>query len=341
MDLLSRGVTGFVSFLRGDYCMIIVFLVLFATTVQAERGSPENRGDSVIVEPAAVDSQSEVRKNGMKEEGGKIIKDVWGSLLKGLGIIVVLLAFRAIRGALRRDVSTKEGIGVFVTASSAEEAGKIERVVSKEGLASSGNLFPQIRSIYRWNDKIEDRPEALSILNTTQVHLQALIGRIEEIHSYDVPAIVALASPYSPENKPFMDSVMVFITCGSDDEALRIGRTAVEERLAASVNIVGRIRSIYRWQRSVQDQPEVLMIAKTTQSRMQLLIDRVTELHTHDVPEIFVLPIFQGSKPYLDWVRESTHSEGWWKRIWRSTPKSTNKTPRAVTSQKMSLRHGG
>ncbi len=321
--------------------MIIVFLVLFGITVNGETGSPEKRGDSVIVEPAAIDSQSEVRKNGVKEEGGKIIKDVWGNLLKGLGIIVVLLAIRAIRGAVRRDVSTKEGIGVFVTASSAEEAGKIERVVSGEGLASSGNLFPQIRSIYRWNDKIEDRPESLSILYTTQVHLESLIGRIEEIHSYDVPAIIALASPYSPENKPFMDSVMVFITCGSDDEALRIGRTAVGERLAASVNIVGRIRSIYRWQRSVQDQPEVLMIAKTTQGRMEQLTERVIELHTHDVPEIFVLPIFQGSKPYLDWVRESTHSEGWWKRIWRTAPKATNKVPGAVTSQKMSIMHRG
>ncbi len=102
------------------------------------------------------------------------------------------------------------------------------------------------------------------------------------------------------------ESRIAFVTTGSEDEALKIGRTLVEEGLAACANLLPQIRSIYRWQDKIEDEPEVLMILKTTQSRLPALIDRVQELHSYDVPEIVAVPIVAGLKPYLDWVRENT-----------------------------------
>ena len=99
---------------------------------------------------------------------------------------------------------------------------------------------------------------------------------------------------------------VVFVTAASEDEAATIGRTLVEERLVACANILPGIRSIYRWQGKIEDEPEVMLIFKTTEARIPALIRRVRELHSYDVPEIIALPILQGHEPYLDWVRENS-----------------------------------
>ena len=98
---------------------------------------------------------------------------------------------------------------------------------------------------------------------------------------------------------------VVFVTAPSEAEAARIGRTLVEERLAACANITGQIRSIYRWQDTLEDEPEFLMILKTSEDSLDALIARASELHSYDVPEVIALPIHQGYMPYMNWIAEN------------------------------------
>lgn len=101
-------------------------------------------------------------------------------------------------------------------------------------------------------------------------------------------------------------AAVVMVTAASEEQALSIARALVEERLAACVNLVGSIRSIYRWQGAVHDDREQLMIIKTRASMLPAVERRVKELHSYEVPEVIALPIAAGSKPYLEWVIEST-----------------------------------
>ncbi|MBW7996722.1 MAG: divalent-cation tolerance protein CutA [Candidatus Glassbacteria bacterium] len=100
----------------------------------------------------------------------------------------------------------------------------------------------------------------------------------------------------------------VFVTVGSENDALLIARTVVEERLAACGNVLGSVRSIYRWQGKVEDELEVLLMLKTRAALFESLRSRVVELHAYEVPEVVALPIEAGHGPYLDWIRENTSS---------------------------------
>ena len=86
------------------------------------------------------------------------------------------------------------------------------------------------------------------------------------------------------------------------DTAARIARTLVEERLAACVNVVPGVRSIYRWGGTIHEDGEVLLVAKTRADRMPRLADRLRELHPYDVPELVALPVCGGLEAYLAWV---------------------------------------
>ncbi len=98
--------------------------------------------------------------------------------------------------------------------------------------------------------------------------------------------------------------VMAVLTTAPDLEvAERLGRTLVEERLAACANVLGGVTSIYRWKGEVEREAEVLVILKTTAERVEALQERVGELHPYDVPEVIALSIKAGHEPYLDWVR--------------------------------------
>lgn len=103
-------------------------------------------------------------------------------------------------------------------------------------------------------------------------------------------------------------ATLVMVTAASEEQALSIARALVEERLAACVNLVGPVRSIYRWQGKVQDDREHLMIIKTRASMVARLARRVKELHSYEVPEVIAIPIAAGSKPYLEWLFESTET---------------------------------
>ena len=83
-----------------------------------------------------------------------------------------------------------------------------------------------------------------------------------------------------------------------------IGEVLVAERLAACVNVIGGMTSIYRWQGEIQRGDEVVMIAKTRRDRVEALTDRVTRLHSYDCPCIVVLPVEGGSSAFLSWIGE-------------------------------------
>ena len=85
-----------------------------------------------------------------------------------------------------------------------------------------------------------------------------------------------------------------------------IARALVEEGLAACVNVIPGVRSIYRWEDEVQDDPEVVLIIKTRADRCEALAARIEDLHPYDVPEVLVLPAVGGSVTYLRWIETET-----------------------------------
>ena len=102
-----------------------------------------------------------------------------------------------------------------------------------------------------------------------------------------------------------MTVVSVYSTFADADEAERIGRTVIEERLAACINILGPCRSIYRWHGEVETADEVAAIFKTSPRAVDRLIARIASLHSYDVPAIAVWPINKLLGPYADWVESN------------------------------------
>jgi periplasmic divalent cation tolerance protein len=98
---------------------------------------------------------------------------------------------------------------------------------------------------------------------------------------------------------------IVLVTCASVAEARRIGRSAVEKKLAACANIVTGVESIYRWKGKVERAREVLVVMKTTAARLAGLEREVKGMHSYQVPEFVVVPIVVGSREYLKWIGEN------------------------------------
>jgi periplasmic divalent cation tolerance protein len=105
------------------------------------------------------------------------------------------------------------------------------------------------------------------------------------------------------------DKRIVFTTAGSEDEANKIARHLVERRMAACVNIVPQITSIYRWKENVEEAREWLLIVKTTAAAFEEVRDAIAELHSYEVPECICLTIEDGTPSYLDWIGESVSME--------------------------------
>jgi periplasmic divalent cation tolerance protein len=95
----------------------------------------------------------------------------------------------------------------------------------------------------------------------------------------------------------------IYMTAASKAEARKIGKALVESRLAACVNILDNMQSIYRWEEKIQEDSEVVLIAKTTEARVPRLIDKVKSLHSYDCPCIVSLPVIDGYPPFLDWIK--------------------------------------
>jgi periplasmic divalent cation tolerance protein len=102
---------------------------------------------------------------------------------------------------------------------------------------------------------------------------------------------------------------VIFTTTGSEEQALAIARALVSERLAACVNIIGPIRSVYRWRDAIEDEREYLLLIKTRALNYMKVERRVRELHTYEVPEVLALTVDRGSPPYIQWLLDSTRAQ--------------------------------
>jgi uncharacterized protein involved in tolerance to divalent cations len=101
-----------------------------------------------------------------------------------------------------------------------------------------------------------------------------------------------------------MEVILVCINFPNRESARRIGTALIEKQLAACVNIIPEVESIYQWKGEVKTEIEVMAIVKTTASRYKQLEAYVLENHPYDVPEVIGLPLSQGSESYLNWVQD-------------------------------------
>jgi periplasmic divalent cation tolerance protein len=99
---------------------------------------------------------------------------------------------------------------------------------------------------------------------------------------------------------------IILTTAGSQDEAGRIAHALVERRLAACINIVPRIESVYRWQGKVETAEEWLLLIKTQAELFERVRDVVKDLHSYELPECMMLEVCAGSEEYLQWIAENT-----------------------------------
>jgi periplasmic divalent cation tolerance protein len=101
------------------------------------------------------------------------------------------------------------------------------------------------------------------------------------------------------------DPIIVFLTAPNGEEATRLADLLIGAQLAACVQILPEMESVYRWQGKIERQSEILLIAKTTAAKFAELEREVRALHSYDTPEIIAVPILVGSTPYLKWLVDS------------------------------------
>ena len=101
---------------------------------------------------------------------------------------------------------------------------------------------------------------------------------------------------------------LVLVTTGSQEEGEHMAQALVDSRLAACVNIIQGLRSIYRWEGKIWDEGEFLLLIKTRMALFRQVEGKIKQIHSYEVPEIIAIPIIQGSETYLNWLRESTLS---------------------------------
>lgn len=99
---------------------------------------------------------------------------------------------------------------------------------------------------------------------------------------------------------------LVYVTVENRAEALRLGRVAVEERLAACANVLGSVDSVYRWEGKICEGKEVVLLLKTTDARRTVLMDRIVALHPYDYPAVVSIPLVDGHQAFLKWIHEET-----------------------------------
>jgi periplasmic divalent cation tolerance protein len=102
------------------------------------------------------------------------------------------------------------------------------------------------------------------------------------------------------------DAIIVFMTASTGEEAARLADMLVGAHLAACVQILPEMESVYRWQGKIERAPEILLLAKTTKSKFEELEREVRALHSYDTPEIIAVPVVAGSASYVDWLIKAT-----------------------------------
>lgn len=101
------------------------------------------------------------------------------------------------------------------------------------------------------------------------------------------------------------EAIVVLLTAANGEEAVRLADMLIGAHLAACVQILPEMESVYRWEGKIERQPEILLLAKTTRSKFDDLEREVRALHSYETPEIIALPVVAGSAPYLEWLRAS------------------------------------
>ena len=103
-----------------------------------------------------------------------------------------------------------------------------------------------------------------------------------------------------------MSYSLIYVTAGTREEALEIGRALVESRLAACANVLAPMTSIYRWDGAVNEDDEVPLILKTQDGLVEQVIEKVKSIHSYDCPCVVALPITGGNPAFLDWIEAET-----------------------------------
>jgi periplasmic divalent cation tolerance protein len=104
------------------------------------------------------------------------------------------------------------------------------------------------------------------------------------------------------------EACAIFTTCGSEEIALTIASTLVDQGYAACVNILPGIKSYYNYKGETQYDEEVMLIIKTTKAQFEVVSQTITDLHTYEVPEILMFPVEAGATPFLQWLQQSVGS---------------------------------
>ena len=97
------------------------------------------------------------------------------------------------------------------------------------------------------------------------------------------------------------DKIIALTTCDSEEQAKRIAHRLIEQRLAACVNIVSNVRSVYRWKEKIEDAAEFLLVIKSRRDLFAALRAEIEKIHTYEIPEIIAIPIVDGSEAYIGW----------------------------------------
>ena len=105
---------------------------------------------------------------------------------------------------------------------------------------------------------------------------------------------------------PTDDYIMVLTTCNSSETSSLIAETLISNKLAACVNIIKCVESVYQWQGKIEHDKEMLLIIKTRQSLFSRIEQTIQELHSYELPEIIAVPIKTGEKNYLNWIQSAT-----------------------------------
>lgn len=103
-----------------------------------------------------------------------------------------------------------------------------------------------------------------------------------------------------------MEIRLIYMTAGSREEAETIGRALVAERLVACVNVIDRMHAFYWWEGRVQEDTELVLLAKTTEDKVPAVVDRVRKLHSYECPCVVSLPVTGGHRAFLEWVAAET-----------------------------------
>jgi len=106
------------------------------------------------------------------------------------------------------------------------------------------------------------------------------------------------------------NKIVVFSTCADEEEAGRLARALVDARLAACVNIVSRVRSVYRWQGAVEQADECLLVIKSSRELFEELARTLTAAHSYELPEVVAIPIVEASGAYLEWIGHNLKAVG-------------------------------